>query len=94
MAARISLRGAIDAHCRSCIEDKAAPGTWLAQVTLCPCSDCELFVVRPTTNKIPESVYEYYGETPPEGCPERLGKAQNEPFSEEADQSDNTGRAA
>lgn len=79
-----SLRRPVNAHCRSCIYDDQAPGTWLAQVTLCPCNDCELFDVRPTTNKIPDSVFEYYGEAAPEKCPERLRKAQNEPFSEEA----------
>ena len=58
-----SLRGAINAHCKSCVYDPKAPGTWLAQVSCCACSDCKLFEVRPTTNTIPESVIHYYGVT-------------------------------
>ena len=85
-----SLRIAINAHCRSCIYDSQAAGSWLAQVTLCPCTDCELHEVRPTTELIAESVYEYYGET----SPQRLKNAQNEPFSDETDKSDNTGRVS
>ncbi len=61
MSARKSLRGAINAHCKSCIYDREAAGTWLAQVTLCSVHKCELWDVRPTTDTIPESVIEYYG---------------------------------
>ena len=80
--AKRSLRAAINAHCRSCIEDKAAPGTWLAQVSLCPCTDCKLYDVRPTTDAIPDSVYEYYGEKRPQKSTEKLKKARNGRISE------------
>jgi len=56
-----SLRKCINAHCRSCVYDPEAAGTWLAQVTLCPVSECQLFDVRPTTDSIPDSVFDYYG---------------------------------
>ena len=82
-----SLRKAINAHCKSCIYDDKAAGTWRAQVTLCTCTNCALYEVRPTTDVIAESVYEYYGETSPSESPERLKTAQNEPFSEETDES-------
>ena len=58
-----SLRRAIDAHCKGCCYDNACPGTWRAQVTLCPIIGCELYNVRPTTHMNPESVIEYYGAT-------------------------------
>jgi hypothetical protein len=78
-----SLRKAINAHCKSCIYDDKAAGTWRAQVTLCTVTNCALYDVRPTTDVIAESVYEYYGETSPSESPERLKSAQNEPFLEE-----------
>ena len=65
-----SLRKAINAHCKSCAYDPQAAGTWRAQCTLCPCTDCALFEVRPTTDAIPDSVYEFYGETPPSESPD------------------------
>ena len=78
-----SLRQAINAHCRSCVYDSQAPGTWLAQVTLCPCTGCELYGVRPTTDAIADSVYEYYGEEPPVTPRETLKKRQFDRISEE-----------
>ena len=59
-----SLRKSINAHCKTCVYDPKAAGTWRAQVTLCPCTNCELFEVRPTTDKVPDSVYKCYGEEP------------------------------
>ena len=61
MSSRKPLRKCINAHCKSCVHDPAAAGTWLAQVNLCPCTDCALYEVRPTTDSIPESVFQYYG---------------------------------
>ena len=58
-----SLRSAIDAHCKGCCYDSACPGTWRAQVTLCPMLGCELYDVCPTTDSIPDSVCEYYAVT-------------------------------
>jgi hypothetical protein len=87
-----SLRKAIDAHCRSCVYDHVEPGSWLAQVTLCPCTACELYEVRPTTQKIAASVYRYYGVTPPEIAPETLKKGQFGQISEESDDIDVVGR--
>ena len=45
----MSLRGAINGMCRSCIYDGAAPGNWRQQVTQCPCLDCPLYPVRPVS---------------------------------------------
>jgi hypothetical protein len=93
MAVRISLRRAIDAHCRSCTEDKAAPGTWRGQVTLCPCTECRLYTVRPTTDTIPQSVFEYYGVTRAEKDLLSLKSGLKGSFSEETEDSDR-GQAA
>jgi len=57
-----SLREAIDKHCRSCIFDDLAAGTWRQQVTFCAVKSCDLYEVRPkTTSTIPESVYSSHG---------------------------------
>ncbi len=42
-----SLRDAINAKCRACIHDPAAPGTWREQVAQCSVPRCPLWVVRP-----------------------------------------------
>lgn len=60
----MSLRKAINAKCKSCIYDELAAGTWLGQVTLCSVWRCPLFDVRPTTDRIPDSVLIYYGIRP------------------------------
>lgn len=46
-----SLRQAIDAHCRACIFDPAAPGTWREQVADCASPNCRLFDVRPVPSQ-------------------------------------------
>jgi hypothetical protein len=46
-AHRMSLRSAIDAKCRDCIHDEAAPGTWREQVAQCSCPGCPLWALRP-----------------------------------------------
>ena len=59
---RLSLRGAINNKCRSCIFDEANVGSWLVQVTLCSCKDCPLYEVRPVTKSpIPEGTLNAYG---------------------------------
>ena len=56
-----SLRKRIDQHCKSCIYDSLAPGTWRQQVTLCSVKSCALYDVRPkSTRPITESVLSYY----------------------------------
>jgi hypothetical protein len=56
-----SLRKRIDQHCKSCIYDSLAPGTWRQQVTLCSVKSCALYAVRTkSTRPIPESVLSYY----------------------------------
>ena len=56
-----SLRKRIDQHCKSCIYDSLAPGTWRQQVTLCSVKSCAFHDVRPKTGyPIPESVLSYY----------------------------------
>ena len=43
-----SLRDAINAHCKSCGYDpKSGLGGWKQQITLCPCTSCRLYQVRP-----------------------------------------------
>lgn len=43
----MSLRKAVDEHCKSCIYDKNAPGTWRQQVSNCAISACSLWQHRP-----------------------------------------------
>ena len=58
---RPSLRKCINDHCKCCIYDEFAAGTWRQQTTLCSVTRCPLFPVRPTTKApIPESVLNYY----------------------------------
>ena len=70
----MSLRKAINLHCKSCIYDEMAMGTWKQQVTLCSVGNCELFDVRPTTDRIPESVLKYYGVESKEALNKELDK--------------------
>jgi len=70
---RPSLRKAIDQHCKCCIHDPQAAGTWRQQVTLCSVTGCALYPVRPfTESPIPDTTLDYYGVTGPEriifGC--------------------------
>lgn len=50
---RISLRKAINSHCKQCIYDKLAPGTCRQQVTLCTVFKCPLWEVRPKAATLP-----------------------------------------
>ncbi len=45
----MSLRKAINAHCKSCIYDDAEKGTWVKQVENCTVYKCDLYKVRPLT---------------------------------------------
>ena len=57
----MSLRKAINQHCKDCVYDEIAAGTWRQQVTLCGVKSCALYDVRPkSTHPIPESVLSYY----------------------------------
>jgi hypothetical protein len=57
-----SRRKCIDAHCKSCIYDDLAAGTWRQQVSLCSVISCALYRARPKTKySIPDSVLSYYG---------------------------------
>jgi hypothetical protein len=59
----MSLRAAVNDHCKSCIYDNLAPGTWRQQVTLCDAISCPLYGVRrKTAYPIPESTLSYYGD--------------------------------
>ena len=42
---------AIAAHCRQCIHDPAAFGTWREQTAICPTTDCALWRFRPLQDK-------------------------------------------
>ena len=81
----MSLRNAHNRKCRSCIYDCKASGSWKAQITLCSVWRCPLWVKRPTTKSIPDSVLKYYG-IAPGGLEEELAsleeKAQKHAFSE------------
>jgi hypothetical protein len=58
----MSLRKAINQHCKDCVYDEIATGTWRQQVTLCSVKSCALYEVRPkSTRPILESVLSYYG---------------------------------
>lgn len=46
---KAKLREKIDAKCKECIYDPYAEGTWRKQVENCPCYDCPLYPVRPTS---------------------------------------------
>ena len=64
---RTSLRQAVNDHCRSCIYDSKARGSWRQQTTLCSVTECNLHPVRPTTKSpIPNRVLDYYSITGPE----------------------------
>jgi len=70
----VSLRKAINQHCKQCIVDPCSPGTWRQQVTLCSVENCPLWDVRPmTTSAIPESVLRWYGAE--SGDPESVNEA-------------------
>lgn len=47
----MSLRKAIDAHCKSCIYDEIEPGRWKQQVGACTVTKCPLWPVRPRSSK-------------------------------------------
>jgi hypothetical protein len=55
------LRKKIDQHCKSCVYDQNAAGTWKQQTTICSVIKCSLYPVRPKTKSpIPTKVLEYY----------------------------------
>jgi len=58
---RRSRKAAIDRHCRNCIYDPSAPGTWRQQIELCSVADCALYPFRPVGyGTIAESVLGYF----------------------------------
>ena len=44
-----SRAGAIAAHCKECIFDELATGTWRQQVTACTFTACNLYPFRPVS---------------------------------------------
>lgn len=44
-----SLKRAIENHCKDCIYDEAAAGSWRSQVEACADKTCNLWEVRPVT---------------------------------------------
>lgn len=48
-APAMSRTKAINEHCKNCIYDKAAPGTWREQVEACTSQHCALWQHRPMT---------------------------------------------
>jgi hypothetical protein len=83
MPIKKSLRKCINAHCRSCVYDPEAAGTWLTQVTICSVTSCSLYEVRPTTDSIPASVFEYYGISKAEKACLTLKPTPEDGFSEQ-----------
>ena len=56
------LREKIDQHCKTCIYDSSAAGSWRQQVSLCSVKTYEFHDVRPKTSfPIPDSVLTFYG---------------------------------
>jgi len=47
----MSAKQAIKAHCKGCIYDPLAGGTWIEQVENCTITKCELYDYRPLTAK-------------------------------------------
>jgi len=45
----ISMRAAVNAKCKDCIYDPAAPGNWRQQVQGCTVKSCPLFQIRPVS---------------------------------------------
>ena len=77
-------RQAINSHCRVCIYNPEAPGTWRQQITLCSVTGCPLYPVRPVSKySIPESTLDYYGVTGPERDRYTLKRALNGRFSDQ-----------
>ena len=57
----MSLRTRINQHCRDCIYDPYAAGTWRQQTTLCLVINCAFHGVRPVTeSEIPVGVLDYH----------------------------------
>ena len=48
---KVSPQRAIANHCKGCIYDSLAGGTWREQVEACPIVKCELYQHRPLTDK-------------------------------------------
>ena len=81
---RPSLRKCINDHCKCCIYDPEAAGTWRQQVTLCPVTSCAFYPVRPVTKSpIPESVLKYFGVTETEIAVCGSIRPQEEHFNEQ-----------
>lgn len=49
-SARPSMRAAINRHCKDCIYDPLAGGTWRQQVEACTFTDCALYPLRPVSS--------------------------------------------
>ena len=80
---RPSLRKCINNHCKTCIYDPKAAGTWRQQVTLCSVIACALHPVRPVTKApIPNSVLNYYGVSDEERVSYGRSRPQERCFSE------------
>jgi len=61
----MSLRRAINAHCRACIYDPLDHGTCAQQIACCTAFSCELHPKRPVTAvKIPVDLLNLYGLSP------------------------------
>ena len=61
----MSLRRAINAHCRACIYDPFDYGTCAQQIACCTAFTCELYPRRPVTAvKIPLDLLNRYGLSP------------------------------
>ena len=81
-----SLRKAIYEHCRTCIYDPSAMGTWRQQTALCAVTSCALYSVRPSTKRpIPDCVLDYYGIVGRERTRDRTRTSRNDVCGEDTD---------
>lgn len=47
---RVSRKQAVEDKCKDCIYDPAIGLNWRKQVTMCSCTDCPLYPVRPLSS--------------------------------------------
>lgn len=52
----MSMRKAINEKCKDCIYDPMEKGSWRKQVSLCSCTDCPLYPVRPGAPRVKKAV--------------------------------------
>jgi len=54
---------AINDMCKWCIHDPKENGTWIQQVSVCPSTECPLYVHRPIASSLPAKLVKSYNLT-------------------------------